>query len=191
MFKDIDKMSEKMEFSNNLFDISCLDKPGMLTIRTKLISKKFQNIIKKVLKLNVPKNLEISSNKGLYLAWMSPDELLVISKNKKEIMEIKSRILNSLDALESLVLDVSSSRTVFSIKSSFWRELLAKGTPINLYPSEFSTSSFRRTRLGQVSVAFWIVKDDHIYVLCGRSFSEFFFKWLCNAADEKSIIKFF
>ena len=83
------------------------------------------------------------------------------------------------------------SRTVFSIKGSLWRELLAKGTPIDLCPNKFTSTSFRRTRLGQVSTAFWMVKTDQIYIVCGRSFKEFFFKWLCNAANEKSITKFF
>jgi sarcosine oxidase gamma subunit len=36
-----------------------------------------------------------------------------------------------------------------------------------------------------------MVKTDQIYIVCGRSFKEFFFKWLCNAANEKSITKFF
>ena len=52
----------------------------------------------------------------------------------------------------------------------FLEELLAKGSPINLFPSEFNSDSFRRTRLGQVSTAFWMIKkmrfmfyvDNHI-----------------------------
>ena len=191
ILREKDKMYNKMEFSNNLFNISTLDKPGMMSIRTELTNKKLQNVIKDVFKLNVPKKLEVTSNKSLFLAWMSPNELLLISKNKNEVVKLKSNIENSLKGMESLVLEVSSSRTIFSIKGSLWRELLAKGTPINLCPSRFSSNSFRRTRLGQISAAFWMVKTDHIYVACGRSFTDFFFKWLCNAADEKSIIKFF
>ena len=122
---------------------------------------------------------------------MSPNELLLFSKNLNETIKLITIIENSLKGIESLVLDVSSSRTVFSIKGSLWRELLAKGTPINLCPNKFTSTSFRRTRLGQVSTAFWMVKTDQIYIVCGRSFEEFFFKWLCNAANEKSITKFF
>ena len=185
------KMSDKLEFSNNLFNISDLYQPGMISIRTDLRNTKFYNFIKDVLKINVPKKLEFTSNKNFYLAWMSPNELLLISKNISEINKLKLSIDDSFNGIESLVLDVSSSRTVFSIKGSLWRELLAKGTPINLCPKKFTSSSFRRTRLGQVSTAFWMVETDHIYVVCGRSFKEFFFKWLCNAANEKSITKFF
>ena len=184
-------MPDKLEFSNNLFNITDLYLPGMISVRTDLFDKNCQNIIKDVLKMNVPKKLEFTSNKNLYLAWMSPNELLLISKNLNEVIKLKTSIEDSLKGIESLVLDVSSSRTVFSIKGSLWRELLAKGTPINLYPNKFTFSSFRRTRLGQVSTAFWMVKTDQIYILCGRSFKEFFFKWLCNAANEKSITKFF
>ena len=184
-------MPDKLEFSNNLFNITDLYLPGMISVRTDLFDKNCQNIIKDVLKMNVPKKLEFTSNKNLYLAWMSPNELLLISKNLNEVIKLKTSIEDSLREIESLVLNVSSSRTVFSIKGSLWRELLAKGTPINLCPNKFTSSSFRRTRLGQVSTAFWMVKSDQIYILCGRSFKEFFFKWLCNAANEKSITKFF
>ena len=184
-------MSDKLEFSNNLFTISDLYLPVMISIRTHLVDKKFQKIIKDVFKINVPNKLKFTSNKNLYLAWMSPNELLLISKNLNKVTKLIKSIEDSLKGIESLVLDVSSSRTVFSIKGSLWRELLAKGTPINLCPNKFTSTSFRRTRLGQVSTAFWMVKTDQIYIVCGRSFKEFFFKWLCNAANEKSITKFF
>ena len=122
---------------------------------------------------------------------MSPNELLLISKNKKEVVKLKSNIENSLKGMESLVLDVSSSRTIFSIKGSLWRELLAKGTPINLCPSRFSSNSFRRTRLGQISAAFWMVKTDHIYVACGRSFTDFFLNGCVMLLMKNQLSNFF
>ena len=180
-----------MVYSNSLFNISALDQFGMLTVRAEIKNRKFQKIIKDFFKLRVPSRLKISTNKNFFLAWMSPNEIMVITKNQNEINSIKSSIENDLAGLETLVLDVSSSRTIFSVNGYFWRELLAKGSPINLFPSEFNSGSFRRTRLGQVSTAFWMIKEDEIYVLCGQSYKNFFFKWLCNAADEKSISKFF
>ena len=186
-----DKMSDKMVYSNSLFNISALDQFGMLTVRAEINNRKFQKIIKDSFKLKVPSRLKISSNKNFFLAWMSPNEIMLIAKNQHEIKSIKSSIENDLAGLETLVLDVSSSRTIFSVNGYFWRELLAKGSPINLFPSEFNSGSFRRTRLGQVSTAFWMIKEDEIYVLCGQSYKNFFFKWLCNAADEKSTSKFF
>ena len=84
ILREKDKMYNKMEFSNNLFNISTLDKPGMMSIRTELTNKKLQNVIKDVFKLNVPKKLEVTSNKNLFLACMSQNELLLISKNKNE-----------------------------------------------------------------------------------------------------------
>ena len=36
------KMSDKLEFSNNLFTIKDLYLPGMVSIRTHLVDKKFQ-----------------------------------------------------------------------------------------------------------------------------------------------------
>ena len=91
--------------------------------------------------------LEFTSNKNLYLAWMSPNELLLFSKNLNEVITLMAIIEDSLKGIESLVLDVSSSRTVFSIKGSLWRELLAKGTPINLCPNKFTSVSYTHLTL--------------------------------------------
>ena len=77
------KMSDKLEFSNNLFTIKDLYLPGMVSIRTHLVDKKFQKIIKDVFKINVPNKLQFTSNKNLYLAWMSPNELLLFSGYEK------------------------------------------------------------------------------------------------------------
>ena len=75
------KMSDKLEFSNNLFTIKDLYLPGMVSIRTHLFDKKFQKTIKDVFKINVPNKLEFTSNKNLYLAWMSTNELLLKIKS--------------------------------------------------------------------------------------------------------------
>ena len=108
-----DKMSDKMVYSNSLFNISALDHFGMLTIRAEINNRKFQKTIKDFFKLKVPSRLKISTNKNFYLAWMSPNEIMVITKNQDEIKTIKSSIENDLEQMEKLVLDVSSSRTIF------------------------------------------------------------------------------
>ena len=87
-----DKMSDKMVYSNSLFNISALDHFGKLTIRAEINNSKFQKIIKDFFKLKVPSRLKISTNKNFYLAWMSPNEIMVITKNQDEIKTIKSSI---------------------------------------------------------------------------------------------------
>ena len=51
-------MSDKLEFSNNLFTIKDLYLPGMVSIRTNLFDKKFQKIIKDVFKIDIYDDLE-------------------------------------------------------------------------------------------------------------------------------------
>ena len=46
-----DKMSDKMVYSNSLFNISALDQFGMLTVRAEINKRKFQKIIKDSFKI--------------------------------------------------------------------------------------------------------------------------------------------
>jgi len=163
----------------------------MLTVRGDLSKQRFQTAIAKTCGLRIPQPLKVNTSKNLSLAWMSPDELLIFTYSEVFHNKIKKGLVSSLKGIHSLILDVSDARNVFMVEGILWRELLAKGSPVDLRKSAFTEKAFRRTRLGQVSVAFWMASDNSVYIICGRSNSDFFYDWLCNAASDGSLTKFF
>ncbi len=191
MSKALDKMIEVRKHESKEILIKEFEGVGMITLRGNFSNKSFQKALTESCKLGVPKPLSIKSNKDLSLAWMSPDELLLIIHTDGKTEKIKKELGFSLEGMHSLVLDVSGSRKIFMIEGTLWRELLAKGSPVDLRKKSFTKGSFLRTRIGQVSVAFWMVSNNSVYVICGRSYSSFFYEWLCNAAVDGSLRKFF
>ena len=164
---------------------------GMITVRGDLSNKQFQLAITKNCNLEIPRPLTINSNGKLSVAWMSSDELLILTYSDTNLEKIQRSLISFLKDSHSLVLDISSSRSFFLIKGPLWRELLAKGSPVDLRPTSFNKNSFRRTRMGQVSVAFWMANENSAFIICGRSYSDFFYDWLCNAAVDGSLSRFF
>ena len=85
--------------------------------------------------------------KDRYLAWMSTDELWFLSEVK-----IKDRLLNKLSitdrTLENIVsIDLSASRTLFSLNGANWRNVIAKGSPVDVSKNALKPGNIRRTRL--------------------------------------------
>ncbi len=191
MSREIGRMIELRDYKSANMRVTELGGVGMITVRGDLSNKRFQTVMAKICNLEVPKPLTINKNRNICVAWMSPDELLLVCHSDAYTKKIRKDLGSSLKLIHSLVLDVSGSRSIFLIEGTLWRELLAKGSPVDLRSNSFTKESFRRTRMGQISVAFWMGGDDSAYVICGKSYSSFFYDWLCNAAITDSLSEFF
>ena len=102
------------------------------------------------------------------LAWMSPDELLVLCP----YAEVGARLANLQKALakaHALAVDVSDARAVFRVSGPSTREVMAKLCPVDLSPGAFEPGTIRRTRMAQVPAAFWMEDDDAFRIICFRS----------------------
>ena len=189
--KEVDKMIEVTAKKSSDISIQELKTVGMISVRGDLLNNRFQKIITNSCNLAVPKPLSINHNKYLSIAWMSPDELLILDYSESYLEKITEDFESLATSMETLVLDTSSSRCLFLINGSLWREVLAKGTPIDLRPTSFKRDSFRRTRMGQIAVAFWMVNEHSAHITCSSSHSSFFYDWLCNASTKDSLEKYF
>jgi sarcosine oxidase subunit gamma len=82
---------------------------------------------------------------------------------------------------------MSCARAAIDLVGPGWREVLAKGSPIDLAPGRFEPGDFRRTRLGQVAVAIWASEAETAHLVCFRSVAGFVFDWLRTAAAPGSL----
>lgn len=155
---------------------------GMVTLKADLSNKTTCAQIKKVLGTAVPKLRKISNG----IAWMAADELLIQLPEGQSADDLAARLNDEIKA-PVLAANVSDARAVFTLKGKGAREVLAKGAPVDLSPDAFSKGDFRRTRLGQIAVAFWMEADDEFCLVCFASMREFMYEWLCNAAQKDSL----
>ncbi len=179
-------MSDLMSFSeidgSGAVLVAAQRRVAMVTLKTDLGNKTTRAALKKALGTPVPAARKIANG----VAWMAPDELLIMVPQGSTAPAVIKQLTAAIKA-PMLALDVSDARAVFTLKGNKAREVLAKGAPVNLAPEAFVQGDFRRTRLGQVAVAFWLEADDEFTLLCFASLKGFMFDWLVNAAQKGSL----
>jgi sarcosine oxidase subunit gamma len=159
---------------------------GMVTIRGDLGDDGVRQAVTATTGIAIPGQRRILTKGAHGLAWMSPDELLLMLPNR-DAPGMVDRLTAALAGQHHLVADVSAARAMFDLTGAGWREVLAKGAPVDLAAVAFKPGDFRRTRLGQVAVAFWATDDSTAHLICFRSVAGFVFDWLTVAAAEHSL----
>ncbi|MEL6125994.1 MAG: sarcosine oxidase subunit gamma family protein [Pseudomonadota bacterium] len=160
--------------------ITRLAAQGMITLKGDLTAATLATAVADVTGLDMVAAREIRRGDDRGLAWMAPDELLLLLPHA-EVPSALAAIDSAMGDTPHLAADVSDARAVFRI-SGDPRRILAKGTPADLRPSKFGPGEIRRTRLGQVAVAFWLTDEDAAELVCFTSVADFVADWLDNAA---------
>lgn len=159
---------------------------GMITLRGDLKNTDLGKAVKAAVGLTIPAARAVKTGAKGTVAWMSPDELLlIVDYDKAEALVAK--LSKNLDGVHALVVNVSDARAVFTIAGEGCREVIAKGAPADLSKQAFNPGELRRTRLGQVAVAFWMPDQDTIRLICFRSLAEYTFNFLRHAAAKGSL----
>ena len=163
---------------------------GMITIRGDLDAPFLRKAAKKATGVDFPGPGQCHGDGAKGLAWMSPDELLLLCPHA-EVGEVLERLQGKFKDTHSLALDVSGARALFRVEGARAREVLAKLAPVDLAPESFTPGMFRRTRLGQVAGAFWLRDDGSFHVICFRSVARYVFDLLQEAARPGSEVGLF
>ncbi|PIE14525.1 MAG: sarcosine oxidase subunit gamma [Rhodobacterales bacterium] len=153
---------------------------GMITLRGDLGSKKFASAVKKVTRLTVPGQREVVRKDERAIAWMSPDELLLVLPYEKAEAEAAA-LVAALGGEHSLVQVVSDARAVFDITGAAAPDVLAKLMPVDFSTGAFPENAIRRSRMAQVPAAVWH-EGEGLRVVCFRSVGDYAFGVLSAAA---------
>ncbi len=150
---------------------------GMITLRGDLASQEMAAAVAAATGASVPSQRQISEGKTGKAAWMSPDELLLVTAygNVDQAVEKATKALSGTHAL---VANVSDARAVFHLSGTNSRDVLAKLAPVDLSRDVFAPGEIRRTRLAQVPAAFWLNADDSFDIVCFRSVGQYVFDLL-------------
>jgi sarcosine oxidase, subunit gamma len=163
---------------------------GMVTIRGDLGAKGFAKAVKDATGCGLPKPRGIVAAGGRRLAWMSPDELLLICEHG-EAPALAAGLAEALKGQHALALDVSDARAVFRLEGAGCREVIAKLSPANLAPGAFGPGEMRRTRLAQVAGAFHMPDETSFEIVVFRSVARYAFDLIANAARPGSEVGLF
>lgn len=154
---------------------------GMITLRGDLASSKLKSVCKSLTGFAIPDMGKAASKGDKGIAWMSPDELLVLVP-QGETASALEKIAKAMKGQHYLAENVSDARTHIIVEGSFAREVIAKLAPVDLHPATFHVGDFRRSRIGQVAAAFWMTDAETFELICFRSVGQYAFDLLATSA---------
>lgn len=162
---------------------------GMITLRGDLGATKLKAAVKKLTGADVPLVRQITVNADRGVAWMSPDELLLMVPYVEADSSVAA-LAKALNGTHHLVANVSDARALFRVEGATVREVLAKISPADLSPAGFAPRQVCRTRLAQVAGAFWLTDDETAEVVCFRSVAAYVFGLLEHSARAGSEVEY-
>lgn len=156
---------------------------GMITLRGDLASEKMKQALSTATGAAVPGRREIVQAGAGAVAWMSPDELLLMV-DYGAVAGTLEKIAAALKGAHYLAVDVSDARAMFEVtgQGGALREVIAKLCPVDMAPGAFGPGQIRRTRAGQVAAAIWMVDEETLRMVCFRSVAGHVFGLLKDAA---------
>jgi len=120
--------------------------------------------------------------RGLTLHWSAPEQWFALAEGREEgalCRELKER----LESLASCS-DQSHGRVILTISGPKARNLLAKGTPVDLHPRAFGPGQCASTQMAHIGVHLAQVGPDAFELSLFRGFCEHFWEWLTEQAGE-------
>lgn len=162
---------------------------GMIMLRGDLGNRALRKACTGLTGVAFPEKGQAASHGAMGLAWMSPDEVLVMV-DYADVGDSLKTLAKALKGHHHLMVDVSDARAFFALEGPFLREVLAKLAPVDLHPDAFGPGDFRRTRLGQIAAAFWMRTDGAVEVICFRSVAGYAMG-LLSASVEGGPVKHF
>jgi len=131
------------------------------------------------------------SIEGAEVLWLGPDEWWIISRvDASESAEPAQRLRDALGNVHAAVTEMGDSRVCLQVSGPKARDLLAKGTSLDLHPGVFGGPGHcAQTHLAKTIVVLHQTSEDpqdgptfEIFVL--RSFADYLWRWLEDAAQE-------
>ena len=120
--------------------------------------------------------------KNCTVQWAGADQYYAVSEQQGE--EALYTELKAILAGLASVSDQSHGRVIIRIEGSKVRNVLAKGTPVDLYADEFPVGKSALTQMAHVGVHLTRVGEDAFELSMFRGFAESFWEWITTQAEE-------
>ena len=120
--------------------------------------------------------------------WLGPDEWLVTGTALTG-PQLETRLREVLAPHGGVAVDVSGQRTTLRLSGAHSRDVLSKGTAIDLHPNVFGRGAAVQTTLGRAGVVISAVDgaDAGYRILVRSSFARYLADWLLDAAEEYTL----
>jgi sarcosine oxidase subunit gamma len=162
---------------------------GMITLRGDLESAEMAAAVKAATGADMPALRKVVTGDKGAVAWMSPDELLVVV-DYATVNDSVAVLTEALSGVHALVANVSDARAVYRVSGDGSRDALAKLAPVDFGKDAFGAGDIRRSRFAQVPAAVWGNADGSFEVICFRSVAQYVFDLLRVSAQKGGEVGF-
>jgi sarcosine oxidase, subunit gamma len=164
---------------------------GMIDLRGLTSDRKFMAAAKDVLGAGLPKEPRSSVSWGdVRILWLSIDQWLILCPRTK-VSELLASLRTALAGIHSLAVDVSDMRAVIRMEGDGSREVLMKGTSLDLLSDDYQAGTCRRMRFAEIAALLHVVEDDIFDVYVFRSYAHYAWEFLATTAREPAKVKLF
>lgn len=158
---------------------------GMISLRAKSDVAGLTLAIKAAVGVELPTSGQILTQAGKAVAWMSPDEYLLIMPYA-EVTGCLAQLRANLAGQHSLAVDVSDARAVFDVTGPKADQALSKICPVDF--AALGSTQLRRTRTAQVAAAIWR-EGTGLRLVCFRSVAGYVMGLLTHSGQSGAEIR--
>jgi sarcosine oxidase subunit gamma len=164
---------------------------GMIDVRGHATDKKFMAAAQKVLGLDLPKTPRTNVSWGDVKAlWLSIDQWLILCSRAKAV-ELVAALKVELGGVHSLIVDVSDMRAILRLEGDGVREVLLKGSSLDLLSDDYAPGTVRRMRYAEIAALLHIVEDTVFDVYVFRSYADYAWDFVLATARAPAAVKLF
>ncbi|MGI9351418.1 MAG: sarcosine oxidase subunit gamma [Rhizobiaceae bacterium] len=133
----------------------------------------------KAMGLSLPRKPGTTANKGeVSVLWIGPDEWFITAPYGKQL----EKKLNDVKSGLYSVVSIDHRNTAFTVSGINAAHAINSGCPRDLSLDAFPVGHCSRTMLGKAEVILWRTKEEEFRIECWRSFSDYVWKFLADAA---------
>ncbi len=125
---------------------------------------------------------EMKIGKSIVLQWCGAEQYYALAENRLE-GSLYAELRDALKGAAS-VSDQSHGRAIIGISGPKARALLSKGSPVDFHSREFPLHAVAATQMAHIGVHVSRWGEDRFEISMFRGFSEHFWEWLTEQADE-------
>ncbi|MCS3765955.1 MULTISPECIES: sarcosine oxidase subunit gamma [Bradyrhizobium] len=155
----------------------------LATLITRPDSSGLQRLTKQLIGLDLPQTSSAALTPTHGLVWSGPDQWLLIARQRAGF----SDLLGLLSA-EAAVSDQSHARAAMTVSGKRVREVLAKGSMVDLHSKVFPVGATVLTSFAHVNVQLWRTEDGSdgpvFEILVPRSMAGSFWSWFVASVAE-------
>ncbi|RWU23614.1 sarcosine oxidase subunit gamma [Pseudomonas alkylphenolica] len=156
---------------------------GHLTLRGSGHDQAFAGGVFKALGLELPVALTVVASGEMSLQWLGPDEWLLIVPGGQEFA-VEQKLRDALDGQHIQIVNVSGGQTLLELSGPNVREVLMKSTSYDVHPNNFPVGKAVGTVFAKSQLVIRRTGEETWELLIRRSFSDYWWLWLQDAAAE-------